>query len=199
MHIAKRLPRRAIALVAVCAMFAVAAVGASSASAAIKWAQGENPGMVWLKNTSLSVKKEGGAPVTCTLNTSASAVAENSEGQAWGWVQLEPIFGPYLTCPNSKSLWLAILFEPTASLGGGKYRIATYEGGGYPLNSPFGWYYNGVYDETATFTNGTSTTSSTLTFNETLIGNVDGVYPLLLTGTVKVTTGAGKLLTLTGS
>jgi hypothetical protein len=200
MEIAKRLPHRAIALVAVCAMFAVAAIGASSASAAIKWAQGENPEMVWVKNISLSVKKKGGAPVTCTMASDGYGLAQNSGGLAWGWMQLEPLFGKWLTCPGSKELWLNMIIEPTASLGGGKYRLATSGTGGYPMASPFGEYENASYSETATFLNGTVSTSSTITFNETEIGLASsGTVPLLLSGTVKVTTGLGKLLTLTGS
>jgi hypothetical protein len=182
----------------VCAIGAIGAVAASPAMAEL--VDGKfSASTVTLSGSGLTVKKNGGEAKTCELKPATGKTE-----------------GATLYVYNLTSFMLPTVFECTGgtklslNFMGVRSRYDTVTGQ-YSLRlnppkyttgylSPYGQYQFGgasLKDVIAGWTNGSEATPSTIDFNETYLGSVESTgASLTLTGSVKATTSAGGLLTL---
>jgi hypothetical protein len=185
------LNRRLRALVA-----AVAVIGAFASLSAPAMAEEKpaafspaNKGMKW--SGSLTLYKNGATPRTCTLNLST-----------WSELMFENYFillsgmSQSQACSEKTKLSWAPEGEPRWNSVSGYLLEFGDRWNMYGAHeSPYGLYTGDAV--TVPWTNGSGATASTVTFNKTRIGTLEGGAVITATGTIKATTEAGALLTLT--
>lgn len=168
------------------------AVTASSASAT-EWVQGTSGGIKW-SGTSLTLKKNGGSAVTCTIPVGGITGTREAGGTAFLWNGIYPYIT--LKCSNGKN-WQFVgaqYAEAETSAGVFDLRIADYSG--VVRESPYGQYVQGE-EAVGTFTNGAGATPSKLVFSEDKVSfELAGGGVITVSGTVNVSQSNGSLLTL---
>jgi len=157
---------------------ALLAVNVASASAEVHWSN-ETQGIK--ASGTLTLYSNGIEPKTCTANSTSYEF-----GPGWAW------FREYLplNCTGAGPLQMFFLATtPSTSSVELLSSSAQYQ-------SPFGAYVGETM--VVPFTNGSGTTASKITFNKTKLGVVVSscCKTLTLSGSLKVTTSSGGLLTL---
>ncbi|HET7443047.1 MAG TPA: hypothetical protein VFJ57_00155 [Solirubrobacterales bacterium] len=183
---------RLVAASVACLAVSGSLAAASSASAAPVW----NPGgeTYWTGNVTFELN--GGSPVVCETANNNGTISSWISKSA-GFATLFP-YGIRALCPKSQEFNFS--GAGAAEGSSGAYAVSIKNASvTYPTQqSPFG-----VYTEAAgativsSFVNGSGVTSSTATFTKQKVGtrNSDGL-PITISGTLKVTTPSGGLMTL---
>lgn len=182
--------RRAVAVsVTVIGMLTSIGAGAAMAEEEPAFFSPSNAGMKW--SGSITIYKNGGSAKTCTFP--ANATSPVLYGTAFSLAYLE-YNGLFLSCTGGTQL----SWTPQGSAQfDGSYELAFEDRMTEQLGlhtSPYGQWY-GTWT-TVPYTNGSGGTASTIAFNKTPIGALQTGETVTATGTVKVTTWAGGLLTL---
>jgi hypothetical protein len=178
-------------IVTALAALAVLALGAGSASASVaKWTpEGSTQ---WSASSGFTLKQENGTKASCLIASTELSTWAGSAFESNAW--LHPGSESYARCNGSSTTNFTIIMAGSASLDTGTYHFTL-----SPIesnqSSPWGTYREFGGKAVGTYTNGSGSTASTLTFNEQKIGTFAGGW-LYLTGTFKVTTGSGGLMTL---
>ncbi len=196
----KNLGKASALAVASCLLLLVAASSAMASEVPAKFSSNT---AIKVTGTGLTVKKNGGEAKTCELTSATGSVANSTDGTNQGVLTAqneEPFYRTKLSCTGGTSLQLIL------ALGSAKYETTT---GAYSLrfspfagnsvSSPYGTYYwaFGAANVQVGWTNGSGATASTLNFSETNIGtHIDEKSKITLTGSLKVTTSVGGLVTL---
>jgi hypothetical protein len=196
----KNIARVLVLAVASCLLLSV---GASSAFAAEVPAKFSSETAIKATGTGLTVKKNGGEAKTCEIVKTTTGSVANSTGGSQGVITLQNdgvFYRTNLSCSGGTTLQLILAvgsakYETTT----GAYFIRFAPFAGSSVSSPYGSYSwaAGSSDVKIGWTNGSGATASTLTFSETVLGiHTDGKSKISLTGSIKVTTSAGGLVTL---
>lgn len=163
-----------------------AALLASPAMASVHWSDTTH-GIKLEGNLTVSTK--GQTSKTCEIVSPQKSAMEPS--WAYIWNGTNELLN--LKCTGSTGLSMLFLMEPTSTTN---VRLPT---PGYEfMFGPWGFYCACVYVPTGEFKNGSGGTASTMTFSNDPIGydNSAEHNPLTISGTYKVTTSTGGLLTL---
>ena len=170
---------------------ALAALGATSASASIVPAKFSSSSFK-VTTTGVTLKRNGLEPKTCTLSLPIESSAEGS--YFFGANYPSSPGGTKYSCGGVAILgqWFSgeAFYDNVAktfSLTFDPYSFST-------LSSPWGSYSQESFK--ASWVNGSGATASTINFNNTTIGFGTDGKALTLTGSLKVTTPAGGLVTL---
>lgn len=187
----KRTPR--ILLLAALAALAASALLASAASASVLPAKFSSS-QFKLTTTGITIKRNGTEAKTCTpVGNKLEGFAESNQyvisnelgGSARFW------------CSNNTELTMAWLGEALYDTVANRYSLRIASHSGETLTSPFGQYLQEPGTTGGTWTNGSGSTPSKLTFsNETLGFTYPGGQKLTIEGTFTVTTLSGGLITL---
>lgn len=207
MRISKRLTRKPVVALAVTVALALAGIGSASASASEwpTWVQGETS-MKW-SASSITVKKNGGSPVSCTWPKTGVS-GSRPWGGAWNYTEGgEAIFAEGKVA-NNFGAWVGLqcegktTFEFCACISA----LDEQENGSFLMGmlpepttyaSPYGTYFGDEGTEEGVFLNGSGGGSSTLTFTDAPVGHLGSPsVPVTLSGTFTVTTSTGGALTL---
>jgi hypothetical protein len=182
-----------VLVVSVVAVGALGALLASSASAAIVAAK-PSSSSIQLTTTGVTLKRAGAEAKSCNFKATPfgefegnAALLENDVG---GVTWLKCSEGNYL-----KMQWLVnVLYDTVANSYSMKILDQSFV---ETQPTPWGGWLKQVSEGKAkgTWTNGSGTTHSKVTFSEALIGYVSG-KPVTMTGTFTAKTAGGTLLTL---
>jgi hypothetical protein len=179
--------------VTVIALMAMGALLASSASASIVSAKFSSPSFRFVGSGPITLKRNGIEPKTCELksvleggNLSSQSDFSNGNG-TFGEARFE--------CAGTLEMfWYGAAYYDTVT---GAYSLRVSDFPSYDLNSPYGRYYQQSEGKNqGGWTNGSGTTASRVTFKEAMIGRDLAGKAITLTGTLKVTTPSGGLVTL---
>jgi hypothetical protein len=162
---------------------ALLAINVASASAQVHWSN-ETQGIK--VSGSVNLYKNGLEPRTCTADSNAGEM-----GPGWAWLKWGPEV-EYLrfSCIGGGALQMLFLISTPSTTSVEVHASAA------EYQSPFGTYQQAKM--VVPFTNGSGSTASKITFNNTKLGTVTGLCckTLTLSGSLKVTTSSGGLLTL---
>lgn len=172
------------------AMSALVAVGVSSAAAEVVPANFSGS-TIKLTTTGVTIKKSGAEAKTCTFSPSAP-VGLITEGFAQPMNNTSTGTSNF-SCTGSTKLESILWFEATYDTVTGQYKLYCV-GDFAERQSPYGLWAESAFN--GSWNNGSGTTQSTVTYNETQIGQTSTRAPITMTGTFTVTTSTGGLLTL---
>jgi len=183
MHASRRLGKMFLMMLAI---GAVGAVGASSAMASVHWSDTTHGTKV---SGSLTVTTAEKPAKTCTPSSSQESSMNTTAAWVWtsgssGWLTF--------SCEGGGTLEVYTLLSATSTTSVTLSNIGAVE------KAPWGMTYTQNQSPEGDFVNGSGSTPSTLTF-----GGLDqlGPYfptgkPVFVSGTLKITTSTGGLLTL---
>lgn len=181
----------AIALLATCALFA------SAASASLVAAKFSAEEFNFSASGAYTLKRNGAEAKTCELKSSLEGGLFGSQSN---FLVSNGTFGESIfTCPNTLGGRLEMLYRGEALYDNvaGTYSLHVLDYTGQEFVSPFGYYLQSAEQkDRGTWTNGSGATSSTVTFKEAPIGHDSGGKTITFSGTLKVTTPSGGLVTL---
>jgi hypothetical protein len=165
------------------------AVSAAPAMASLHWSDTTKG----IKLTgSLTVSEEGRTSKTCSAPSSQASFMEGTFVFIEGPVPSEDL---RLSCSGGGTLELVFYANAISTT-----RVDIIDNGIYPLTQPWAGFYSQFSEErnaVGDFKNGSGSISSTLTFSNDEIGfDLSSTLPIKITGTFKVTTSTGGLLTL---
>lgn len=163
---------------------------AASASAAFATVHFSNTEMTW--SGTLTLKKNGGSAVNCTIKHPGWTAGPKS-GEFVVFVE-----APSAVCSNGKSF----TWEPEGAAkdkeegGTHHFSLEFHDGFAGWHAGPWGNWSGEAVWATVPWTNGSGSTASTITFENTKIGETQTHESVTATGTVKVAAPGGKLITL---
>jgi len=183
------------ALLAVAAMTALLA---SSASASLVAAKFSSASFRFVGSGTITLKRNGIEAKTCELKT---PLIGGNFGPTSSFQVGNGTFGEAkFTCPTGGTpVYLEMFYWGEAQYDNvtGAYSLRVDNYSEHTLGSPYGQYSQiTTGQDRGSWTNGSGTTASTVTFNEALIGHDTAGKSITFTGTMKVTTSTGGLVTL---
>ncbi|MDX6635467.1 MAG: hypothetical protein QOF06_1670 [Solirubrobacterales bacterium] len=175
-------------LVASMALIAGALMAAPAFASGVKWSA-TGTGVMGMKGT-LTLKKNGGSAITCTLN----ATGEPKNVESGGSWSAKYLLGPgnnvnnfnWMTkCSNGGTFEYNAWGEGFEG-GPGEFRINGFPEFWSPASSPWGGTYIPDGELEYQFVNGSGSSYSYVSFNETLIGYTDSAALITATGKLEI-------------
>lgn len=172
-------------LVAALAVVAGAVTASPAFATGVKWS---STGEFAVKGT-LTLKKNAASAVTCNL--SAFGLNSNVENQA----RLTTLGFPWAETKCSNGEWFYWMVNGSVEPAGSAFSLEFFESGALGASAPWSertW----AGAVSVPFTNGSGATASHVDFSETQIGLTNKGEKVTATGSLKITTRAGGLLTV---
>src|SRR5215218_3187686 len=181
-----------LALTAALAVIAVSGLVASSASATVVNAKFSSPALK-LTTTGITIKKNGTEAKICTPKATIEATAEGSGYFATN--QWDGTTGYW--CPSGTELESVFYGEAKFDNVANRYYLTLTSNTTHSLMSPYGsWWQETRGLSSSTWTNGSGTTPSTLTFANQTLGYTLSNARISIDGTFTVKSSTGGLVTL---